>query len=375
MKKNNYKKKNIFLLTPGLNKPMGVFSINYVKEIEGVRRYFGGVVPIFSEGTSLLKQKIVRYLITLISLNSPKRKNIIYEFILYQILKKNKVNSVIAEYLHTGASVYKVCEKLNIPIVSIVLGYDISKENHVNNYYQKYKNFSTYKNAHIVCVSKNMIGKVKDIGFKNVYYSPIGAKSFFFNVIPNLQSKNIVAMGRFTEKKSPENTIRAFKILHEKYPAYKLIFVGDGELLGLCKDLVKELDIKDSVVFPGWVSQEKQCEIFKDCLMFVQHLVIAKDGDSEGTPVVIIEAMASGLPIVSTFHGGIPEVVIDGFNGYLVKEHDYTEMASKMICLVENQDRIIEFSENSRKLAFDSYSSKAHTSLVSEIIVKNIINE
>jgi glycosyltransferase involved in cell wall biosynthesis len=72
---------------------------------------------------------------------------------------------------------------------------------------------------------------------------------------------------------------------------------------------------------------------------FVQHSIEAQDGDSEGTPNVVLEAGACGLPVVSTTHAGIPDVVLDGETGFLVPEFDIRTMADRMACFARSPDR------------------------------------
>ena len=75
--------------------------------------------------------------------------------------------------------------------------------------------------------------------------------------------------------------------------------------------------------------------ILKNFLAFVQHSIIAANGDAEGTPVSILEAGAAGVPVISTKHAGIPDLVLDNITGFLVEEHDVEEMILKMIQLLK----------------------------------------
>jgi glycosyltransferase involved in cell wall biosynthesis len=90
--------------------------------------------------------------------------------------------------------------------------------------------------------------------------------------------------------------------------------------------------------------------------VFIQHSVQARDGDSEGLPVAIIEAMASALPIVSTFHGGIPEVVADGVTGLLVGEDDVAAMSDAMAALLDDPRRAAAMGAAGRQRVLGGYS-------------------
>ena len=112
--------------------------------------------------------------------------------------------------------------------------------------------------------------------------------------------------------------------------------VGDGPLLTPCRDLARGLGIESSVAFLGAQSHHVVRDEMLAARAFVQHSIEASSGDCEGTPVAILEAGASGLPVVATRHAGIPDVVIEGETGLLVDEKDVTGMASRMRRLAED---------------------------------------
>jgi colanic acid/amylovoran biosynthesis glycosyltransferase len=118
-----------------------------------------------------------------------------------------------------------------------------------------------------------------------------------------------------------------------------------GKKIGLynkCKKLVNELELQNSVVFKGVLGQNEIASLMKTSLVFAQHSIIAPNGDMEGTPLSILEASASGLPVVSTLHGGIKEAVIHGTTGFLVEETYENDMAKYIIKLCENSEHAKE---------------------------------
>jgi glycosyltransferase involved in cell wall biosynthesis len=112
--------------------------------------------------------------------------------------------------------------------------------------------------------------------------------------------------------------------------------IGSGPLLHECRELTRSLGISHAVTFlddqPHTVVQDEM----RRSLCFVQHSMVAPSGDSEGTPVSIIEAGASGLPVIATQHAGIPDVVLDGRTGFLVREGDVESMAERMLVLLKD---------------------------------------
>jgi colanic acid/amylovoran biosynthesis glycosyltransferase len=103
-----------------------------------------------------------------------------------------------------------------------------------------------------------------------------------------------------------------------------------------CNKLVRSLGIQQAVSFPGILRQGEISALMGKALAFVQHSVTAPNGDMEGTPVSILEAGASGLPVISTFHGGIKDAVVHDKTGFLVNEGDVQGMADFMIRILED---------------------------------------
>jgi len=112
--------------------------------------------------------------------------------------------------------------------------------------------------------------------------------------------------------------------------------IGDGELWESCKQLAKDLEISRVVEFLGPRSQVEVAAELRQVRAFVQHSIRASGGDSEGTPVAVLEAGAAGLPVVATRHTGIQDVVIEEQTGLLVDERDVEGMATHMMQLAQD---------------------------------------
>ena len=107
--------------------------------------------------------------------------------------------------------------------------------------------------------------------------------------------------------------------------------VGDGPLRGELESLAASLGLGARVSFAGWRSSAEVAGEMARADLLVAPSVTARDGDMEGLPIVIVEAMATGLPIVGTRHSGIPEVVEDGVTGRLVDEGDAAALAEALV--------------------------------------------
>src|SRR5690625_5592030 len=148
---------------------------------------------------------------------------------------------------------------------------------------------------------------------------------------PESAPPTFVFAGRFVEKKAPHLTIQAFARVHAEEPSARLVMIGDGELMGVCRDLVTALGLQNSVSFIGARPHREVLETMRAARAYVQHSVTALSGDMEGTPVAVMEAAGLGLPVVYTRHAGIPDVIVHGSTGFIVDESEVETMTSYMI--------------------------------------------
>ena len=140
-----------------------------------------------------------------------------------------------------------------------------------------------------------------------------------------------VQAGRLIEKKGLPVTLRAFASFLQRYPNATLTIAGEEPLLGQLQDLARELKIDNRVSFTGFISQEQLRDLYYASHIFLHPSETGPDGNQEGIPNSMLEAMASGLPVFATQHGGIPEAIENGVSGVLVPEHDDSELARALL--------------------------------------------
>ncbi|MDB4028789.1 glycosyltransferase, partial [Flavobacteriaceae bacterium] len=144
----------------------------------------------------------------------------------------------------------------------------------------------------------------------------------------------------------------------------------DGELFDVSKNLVKSLGLENNIILLGGLERKEIVKHLQSAFLFVQHSLVASNGDSEGTPVGIIEAMAAGLPVVSTRHAGIPDVVIENETGFLVDEGDINTMVKAIIKLAENRKLLSEFGTNGKVFIEKNFTLEKHINILNDIIIK-----
>ena len=251
-----------------------------------------------------------------------------------RFLVREKIAVVLAEYGTTGAFIAPSCQDAKIPLIVHFHGFDASRHSTLEEFKESYQRMFSVASK-VIAVSQAMGNKLVALGCPadKLLINPYGPDPSFFEVKPNYAANDVLAVGRLTEKKAPHLLLLAFQGVLREFPNLRLCVIGDGEMRGVCEDLAAGLGIKGSVRFEGAVCPATVRERMAASFLFVQHSVTARDGDSEGTPVAVLEAGAAGLPVVSTRHAGIPEVVIPGETGFLVEERDVAGMMAAIAAL------------------------------------------
>lgn len=126
--------------------------------------------------------------------------------------------------------------------------------------------------------------------------------------------------------------------LVSKYPYLVYQIVGEGPLKSVLEKETVALGIQKNVIFLGWKQQEEIVQLLSETDILIAPSVTAADGDQEGIPVTLMEGMARGLPVIGSMHSGIPELIQDGVNGFLVPERDADALASKLQLLITNAE-------------------------------------
>lgn len=238
-----------------------------------------------------------------------------------------------------------------IPFIVHFHGYDISSELSFQPYLRDVK--SVFKHASYIVAASHHIKRL--LVLNGCDESKVKVIRYGISVpeinIDSVNNKIIdfISIGRLTHKKNPIALLLAFNIVLKEMPLLKLNMVGDGPLKQECEDLVSKLDIAESVVFHGALSHKETMKLLIQSRIYVQHSVTSIRGDQEGFAISLAEAALFKIPVISTLHNGIPENVIDGKTGFLVREFDYETMGAKMLELVKNRDLANQMGINGRQ--------------------------
>jgi colanic acid/amylovoran biosynthesis glycosyltransferase len=160
---------------------------------------------------------------------------------------------------------------------------------------------------------------------------PLEEFPFRERAVPKNGEWQFVQAGRLIEKKGLPVTLRAFSAFLKQYPNATLTIAGEGPLLPELQKFARELGVTDRVSFTGFISQEQLREVYYRSHIFLHPSQTGRDGNQEGIPNSMLEAMATGLPVFATEHGGIPEAIENGVSGVLVPERDDEALARALL--------------------------------------------
>jgi len=263
---------------------------------------------------------------------------------------------VLAEFGTVSVRVMEACAAQGVPLVAHFHGYDASKHSTLAEYGDGYRRLFNVA-AVLVVVSRDMAKQLEALGAPpgKIEYNPCSVDlETFYGAAPEQAPPKFLAMGRYVDKKAPHLTLLAFSRVLAACPEARLVMVGDGPLRCACEDLAQAMGISEAVQFVSFLPNLAIASLMRTMRGFVQHSVTARDGNTEGTPVAIMEAAASGLPIVSTRHAGIKNVVRHGQTGYLVEPGDIAAMASHWTELARDPELAQWLGRNGRAFIADS---------------------
>jgi glycosyltransferase involved in cell wall biosynthesis len=246
---------------------------------------------------------------------------------LRHILDEAGVRVIMAEYGPVGLGLLPVARALGCPLFVHFHGVDVSRIARDPGRLHAYRTLFAEVRG-VIAPSAFIARQLETLGCDAAKLSAVPC-GVAVEATPETQRRagEIVAVGRLVPKKGPLHTLRSFAAIAASHPAARLTMIGGGPLLPQARALVQELGLGARVDLPGPLGHAETLRRVGQASIFVQHSITAADGDIEGLPVSILEAMAASVPVVATRHSGIPEAVEDGVTGLLVDEGDTDAMA------------------------------------------------
>ncbi|MCF8266367.1 MAG: glycosyltransferase [Melioribacteraceae bacterium] len=232
--------------------------------------------------------------------------------------------------------------KKDIPIFIQFRGYDASmmlKSSPV--YVRRWRRLVRRKNILPIFVADYLFKEFIAYGIvpdkRRILYSCTDLSKFRRLSHPSDFPKVFLQVSSFVEKKGHAYTVEAFHRFAIANPDvdWQLVLAGDGPLRLMVMEKVAQLGLSQRIIFPGRLTHEESRNWMEQAHYFVHHSITTASGDAEGIPNAIMEAMAMELPVITTYHAGIPELVDDGVHGFLVEERDIDSYARCLAVVLE----------------------------------------
>lgn len=211
--------------------------------------------------------------------------------------------------------------------------------------------------ADLLFTYSNFSRRLVEDGIQGKYHNAIntispGVDSSWFNVSVQKKGKisDMLYFGRVEHEKGIDVLLKSFANVHQKFPDLKLHIIGEGNYLDISKRLCKELDISKDVIFYGWKEKDEVQKIMENCNLCVLPSRIESFG------LTIAEAMAAGIPVISTTAGAVPEIIKDGETGILVPSEDIEALTKAMIYALENRNEMRKRAKAARGMVKEKFS-------------------
>jgi len=247
---------------------------------------------------------------------------------------------VHAHYGDLALELGVAAELVSAPLVASFYGYDCSS--YPRRYGENVFAPLFARAALVTALSEVMAERLRALGCPadriRLHRIGVDTSAFSPSAPARTATPRLLTVARLVEKKGVDTLIRALALLRPEFPALRLDLVGDGPLRPGLERLASAEGLAEAVRFHGAQSEIRIVEFMRDADCFVLASVTGADGDEEGTPTALMEASSMALPVVSTWHSGIPEVVLDGQTGLLVPPGDIEALADRIRRLLRDPD-------------------------------------
>lgn len=244
---------------------------------------------------------------------------------------------------HTGVHLLDFIYAWERPCVVSFHGADVRLRDNDKEYHDRMK--ALFRASSLVLArSSSLAERLKEMGCPaekirlNRTGIPLDEFPFAHRMMPTDGEWHLVQACRLIAKKGLGSSLQAFKKFRQKYPKARFTIAGSGEMQEELVRLTHELGVADAVEFVGFLNAAQLNALYATAHIFLHPSEMTSDSNQEGIPNSMLEAMATGLPVVATMHGGIPEAVSHERSGLLVPEHDPDALCAALEQVTESSE-------------------------------------
>ena len=379
----------VMVFAPSQRSPSETFIRNNLAAIPfRIIAFFGDEYPVFSThfgqtayGVATLISKVCT------RLRLQRLSTLPTSFVAYCLIRWYRPNVILAEFGFHAVRVMDAARWCGLPLVVHFRGSDASADRRLKLLRERYVRLIRIASGFIV-KSRPMQQVLESLGASSqrITISPSGADPEFFDgADPAAAAPRVLFVGRLVEKKGPLDALEAFSEVHARLSqssatlrlarSMQLVVLGDGPLRSVMVQRVAILGLQDHVVFEGLREPAEVAEQMRHCRCLLLPSKTARDGDSEGCPVVLQESQMAGLPVISTLHAGIPEVVIDGKTGFLCEEGDVHALASAIETLLLNPDQAMAMGLAAERHAKNNFTIDHHINTLISVLRSVLVHD
>ena len=257
---------------------------------------------------------------------------------LASVLERRHADVMHVYFGHTGVHLLPFLKRWPRPSIVSFHGMDVQTREHDPDYERRLRDLlqtTTLVLARSFSLQERLLalGCPKDKLRINRTGIPLDQFALVERQVPADGAWHFVQACRLIEKKGLDDAIHAFAWFAKDNPSARFTIAGEGPLIGPLEKLRDELGLARQITFAGFLNGTDLCRLYNDAHIFIHPSRLTSDQNQEGIPNSMLEAMATGLPVVATQHGGIPEAVRDGTTGLLVAERDRDGLHAAMVRL------------------------------------------
>ena len=330
------------------------------KELQNAERFpFRDIEIIPKQRMNLLRHGWLKFV--------KRRPPVIYrgEYqLLASLLERRGADLMHIYFGHTGVHLLPFIEQWDKPCVVSFHGADVAVKEDIAHYPAKLRRLFEVVPL-VFARSQSLADRLSEFGCPpeklriNRTGVPLDEFPFVDRQAPTDGHWRVMQACRLIPKKGVATSLRAFAIFKKDHPQAKFYIAGKGPLQPELEMLAAGLGIFKDVHFVGFLSQSKLMELYASSHLFLHPSEMPPDENQEGVPNSILEAMATGLPVAATQHGGIPEAVEHGRTGWLVPEEDHIALANAMQEIARSPRVLTEMGLRAREAVIKRFAQEA----------------